>query len=75
MDITRCPVCIEAGAWNGKIVSAASCPACKNCTGNAWRICKALGKEVTVMWRFAFMKKYANDKTIRRMMAYFGKVR
>ena len=36
MDITGGVCGIEAGAWNGKTVPAASCPGYEDCTDDGW---------------------------------------
>ncbi len=66
---------IEAGVWNGKTVPASACTRYEDCADDGRRFGRQAVKEVVSMWRLKFYKTYAKDKKLKRMLAYWGKLK
>lgn len=75
MDITGGACGIEAGAWDSETVPAAARPCYEDCADYGRCFCRQTMKEVVYMWRLKFYKAYAKDKRLKRMLAYFGRMK
>lgn len=75
MDITGGACGIEAGAWDSETVPAVTRPCYEDCADYGRCFGRQTVKEVINMWRLKFYKAYAKDKRLKRMLAYFGKMK
>ena len=75
MDLTGVACGIEAGAWDSETVPAVTCPCHEDCVDYGRRSGRQTMKEVVNMWMLKFYKAYAKDKRLKRMLAYFGKMK
>ena len=66
---------IEAGAWDSKTVPAAARPCYEDSADNGRRFGRQAVKEVAGMWMLKFYKAYAKNKRLKRMLAYWGRMK
>ena len=74
MDTTGGAYGIEAGAWDSKTVPAAVRPCHEDSADNGRRSGRQV-KEVAGMWMLKFYKAYARNKRLKRMLAYWGRMK
>ena len=75
MDITGGACGIEAGAWDSETVPAVTRPCYEDCADDGRCFRWQTMKEVVNMWMLKFYKAYAKNKRLKRMLAYWGKMK
>ena len=75
MDITGGACDIEAGAWDSETVSAVPRPCYEDCVDYGRCFSRQTVKEVAGMWMLKFYKAYVKNKRLKRMLAYWGRMK
>ena len=75
MDITGGACGIEAGAWDSETVPVVTCPCYEDCVDYGRCFGRQTMKEVVNMWMLKFYKAYAKNKRLKRMLAYWSRMK